>query len=80
MSMKGVQRWRLRGTGGDGPPNFEVEDGPCLRPPIFRELLLLAEYEMTKKVIRKFGWRNSRNFVQRKGQLLLIVGAGFHPK
>jgi len=25
---------------GDGPPNFEVGDGPCIGPPIFREVVL----------------------------------------
>ena len=34
---------RLRGNWGDGrsPPKFEVGDGPCIRPPIFREVGLV---------------------------------------
>jgi len=28
------------GETGDGPPKFEVENGPCIRPPIFWEVVL----------------------------------------
>ena len=38
----------LRGTGGTVPPNkFEVGDGPCIRPPIFREVVLSDACEST---------------------------------
>ena len=31
----------LGGTGGDGPPkNLRWGDGPCIGPPIFREVVL----------------------------------------
>ena len=31
---------RLKGTGGTAFPNFEVGDSPCIRPPIFGEVML----------------------------------------
>ena len=29
----------LGGLGGRSPKKFEVGDGPCIRPPIFREVV-----------------------------------------
>jgi len=33
--------------GGVGPPKFEVGDSPCIRPQIFREVLLLDVRQST---------------------------------
>src|SRR6218665_2198279 len=35
------------GTGERFPPKFEVEDGPCIRPPIFREVVFSYACEST---------------------------------
>ena len=36
----------LEGT-GDGPPKIWGGDGPCIRPPIFREVVLLDAWQST---------------------------------
>ena len=38
---RGVTGGDLQGTGETVPKKFEVGDGSCIRPPIFREVLLL---------------------------------------
>ena len=41
---------RPRGTGGTVPPKFEVGDGPCIGPPIFREVVLSDARESKNRV------------------------------
>ena len=44
----------LRWTGGRSPSKFEVGDGPCIRPPIFREVgLVLSDACESKKWVKK---------------------------
>ena len=43
----------LRGTGGDGPPKFEVGYGPGIRPPIFGEVVLRDAREKYKVINKK---------------------------
>jgi len=42
----------LGGTGWDGPPNLRWGDGPCIGPPIFREVVLLDARESMNRVKR----------------------------
>jgi len=37
---------------GEVPSKFEVGDGPCIRPPILREVVIecVTKYELTKMV------------------------------
>jgi len=39
-----------RRPGGTVPPKFEVGDGPCIGPPIFREVVLLDVCERMNRV------------------------------
>jgi len=53
MVMKhDMQGRKPRGDWGDGPPKFEVGDGPCIRPPnILRSSVVgcARKYEKSKK-------------------------------
>jgi len=45
-----------KGVLEEGPPKFEVGDGPCLRPPkILRSTVIgcEAKHELTKKIFRR---------------------------
>src|SRR6218665_1915190 len=48
----------LGGLGGRSPPNLRWGDGPCIGPPIFREVVLLDARESTNRVKKVL----SRNF------------------
>jgi len=72
----------LEGSWGDGPPKkFEMDDGPCIRPPIFWEVLLhgsVRKYEKKEAeffceidVNGIFFW--NRRFRQEKSDIYVII-------
>jgi len=65
----------LRGLGGRCPPNFEVGDGPCIRPPRQKTDKIRS---MTKKLSEIFGVKNGNFFLKRSFENL-VCKIFFHP-
>ena len=52
--------------GGTVPPKFEVGGGPCIRPPIFGEVVLLEACENMNRKKREFFCVKYTHFRQEK--------------
>ena len=68
---------RLSGTEGDGPPKFEVGDGPCICAPNISRSTVIgceAKYELTKKRSRGgILYSEIDVFGQEKGHIIMCV-------